>query len=363
MYVYCREEGTRAIHEAIRLALHENNTRLLQHCLAWLHKLQPFSGEDSLSVLKRLTSSAQELQQPLLAGWGRLEESRALLDLGRDPPQVLQVALSSGSGDCVPVYCGWPEKISHRGASLAALTKIWDHYGFSHVSQLYCQLQGHVMSCDPPPMELEGRENCVISVCMTARHLLHTGEYGAVKALFGSAEKLLESNGTSYKLLCQCKEEVWFDWCVRTGDVGAARRHLARLQSLDSQSALLRSAILSCAVENYTEARRLALQLLKKSSPEIKRRALELLGEVECASGRPALSLPHLMESLALCHTHHLSPFTTQLWLAQAQVRTVDMTVLALTSWSTINVAKDQNVFACYMFFSYSWNHRTPVQV
>ena len=44
----------------------------------------------------------------------------------------------------------------------------------SHVSQLYCQLQGHVMSCDPPPMELEGRENCVISVCMTARHLLHT---------------------------------------------------------------------------------------------------------------------------------------------------------------------------------------------
>ena len=57
----------------------------------------------------------------------------------------------------------------------------------------------------------------------------------------------------------------------------------------------------------------------------LSRRALELLGEVECASGRPALSLPHLMESLALCHTHHLSPFTTQLWLAQAQVRTMDM--------------------------------------
>ncbi|CAI8014466.1 hypothetical protein GBAR_LOCUS9034, partial [Geodia barretti] len=132
MYVYCREEGTRAIHEAVRLALHENNTKQLQHCLAWLHKLQPFSGEDALSVLKRLTSSAKELQQPLLAGWGRLEESRALLDLGRDPPQVLQVALSSGSGDCVPVYSGWPEKISHRGASLAALAKIWDHYGFSH---------------------------------------------------------------------------------------------------------------------------------------------------------------------------------------------------------------------------------------
>ena len=45
-------------------------------------------------------------------------------------------------------------------------------YFCSHVSQLYCQLQGHVMSCDPPPTELEGRENCVISVSMTARHLL-----------------------------------------------------------------------------------------------------------------------------------------------------------------------------------------------
>ena len=29
----CREEGKAAINEAIRLALHENNTKLLQHCL------------------------------------------------------------------------------------------------------------------------------------------------------------------------------------------------------------------------------------------------------------------------------------------------------------------------------------------
>ena len=36
MYVYCREEGTRAIHEAVRLALHENNTKQLQHCLVCL---------------------------------------------------------------------------------------------------------------------------------------------------------------------------------------------------------------------------------------------------------------------------------------------------------------------------------------
>lgn len=120
-------------------------------------------------------------------------------------PRVLQVALSSGCGECVPVYSPRGEKVAHRAAALAALANIWDHYGFrsqtsvplclygmltlvffwngrkcmlcvcafcSHVSQLYCQLQGHVMSCDPPPTELEGRENCVISVSMTARHLL-----------------------------------------------------------------------------------------------------------------------------------------------------------------------------------------------
>ena len=32
---------------------------------AWLHRLQPFSGEDALSVLKRLTAKAQELHQPV----------------------------------------------------------------------------------------------------------------------------------------------------------------------------------------------------------------------------------------------------------------------------------------------------------
>ena len=35
--MHYREEGTRAIHEAIRLALHDNNTKLLQHCLVCYH--------------------------------------------------------------------------------------------------------------------------------------------------------------------------------------------------------------------------------------------------------------------------------------------------------------------------------------
>jgi hypothetical protein len=303
------------------LALHENNAKLLQHCLAWLHRLQPFTGEDTLSVLKRLTAAAQELHQPLLAGWGKLEESKALLDLGRDPQQVLQVALSAGSDDCVPVHgIPRPEKLAHRGATLAALASIWDHYGFSHVSQLYCQLQGHMMSCDPPPTELEGRESCVICVSIVARHLFDMGEYEAVKALFKSAKRLLESNGKSYKLLCQCMEEVGCDWSIRSGDVAAARRHLTRLQSLDRESALLRSAVLSTAVENYTETQKLARQLLKSSSPQTKCRALELLAEVQCVCGS-SLSLPPLMDSLALRRTHHLSPHATQLLLAQAQLQ------------------------------------------
>ena len=43
------------------------------------------------------------------------------------------------------------------------------------------------------------------------------------------------------QLLCQCIEEVGFDWSIQTGDVITARRHLCRLQSLDKESALLRS--------------------------------------------------------------------------------------------------------------------------
>ena len=44
------------------------------------------------------------------------------------------------------------------------------------------------------------------------------------------------------QLLCQCVEEVGFDCSVQSGDVITARRHLARLRSLDQESALLRSA-------------------------------------------------------------------------------------------------------------------------
>ena len=124
-----------------------------------------------------------------------------------------------------------------------------------HVSLLYCQLQGHMMSCDPPTTE-EERENYVLSLSVIARHLLnmvcplhsqhpqsctHTnvdmekltctmpscvhvcfvqlysegvwfltclykclsslqGDYEAVKALSRSSKKLLKSNGKSYKV-------------------------------------------------------------------------------------------------------------------------------------------------------------------
>ena len=43
------------------------------------------------------------------------------------------------------------------------------------------------------------------------------------------------------QLLCQYTEEVGFDWSVQSGDVVTAKSHLARLQVLDSHSALLRS--------------------------------------------------------------------------------------------------------------------------
>ena len=47
--------------------------------------------------------------------------------------RVIQVAMSAGSGECVPVYGSRSEKIAHRGATLATLGKIWDHYGFRYV--------------------------------------------------------------------------------------------------------------------------------------------------------------------------------------------------------------------------------------
>ena len=44
------------------------------------------------------------------------------------------------------------------------------------------------------------------------------------------------------QLLSQCVEELGFDWSVQTGAVGVARSHLTRLRTLDTESALLRSA-------------------------------------------------------------------------------------------------------------------------
>lgn len=94
---------------------------------------------------------------------------------------------------------------------------------------------------------------------------------------------------------------------------------------------------MSAAESNYSEAQRLARQLVKSSQPQLKcrymlsqifcsllsslYRALEVIAEVHCACDQPSLALPHLMDSLTLCTTHHLSPYTTQLWLAHTQVR------------------------------------------
>ena len=44
--------------------------------------------------------------------------------------RVLQVVLSGGAGECVPVYGPRPDKLAHRGAMLATLAKMWEHYGF-----------------------------------------------------------------------------------------------------------------------------------------------------------------------------------------------------------------------------------------
>lgn len=53
------------------------------------------------------------------------------------------------------------------------------------------------------------------------------------------------------QLLCQCVEEVGFDWCVQSGDVIGARRHVFRLQSLDRESAMLRSILPPCLAGIY----------------------------------------------------------------------------------------------------------------
>ena len=44
-------------------------------------------------------------------------------------------------------------------------------------------------------------------------------------------------------MLCQCAEEVGFDWSVQAGDITTANKHLSRLVSLDEESHLIRYAM------------------------------------------------------------------------------------------------------------------------
>ena len=62
--------------------------------------------------------------------------------------RVIQVAMSAGSGECVPVYGSRSEKIAHRGATLATLAKIWDHYGFRYVSSCTIRQLWKCSSCE-----------------------------------------------------------------------------------------------------------------------------------------------------------------------------------------------------------------------
>lgn len=304
---------------------------LLEHTLAWLHKLQPnSSGEDTLVILNKFVKNAEDLKLPLLAVWGKLEQAKTQLAMALEPKEVLQTIASSLS-DFLPVYGGaggggggGGVKERLHSSSLSLLAAAWESYGRRLLALLHSQLQCHTAGGEE---EEEEGEAFALSVCLLARHLADQGEFEKAVALLKAALKNLSDTDHAYKLMALCLGEVSFDRALNHGDASTARRCLRNIATFDKLGAAHRSSVLVLAEGDAQSAVRQTHTLLPQldmtnlEHVKLCAKCLLLLVEAYSELGLPAVALPHVTECLSHCQTHHLSPHPATLWLAQLQLQ------------------------------------------
>eukprot|EP00731_Ephydatia_muelleri_P039008 Em1040g1a len=302
----------------------KSNALLLEYSLAWLHNLNPFAGEQAVTVLNQFVKNASDLKLPALASRGMLQLANLEVSLSKPPAVVLKSAACS-ERDSAPILGGPAPQLALKSSMLALQAGTCGMYGQRWLSLLYSQLQCHMMSCDSSNGEDSDQQYEAFCLClgMTARHLADDGDYDQALALLGAAKNHFSvCSHLSYKLICCSMEELGL---ARARDMAAARLHRANIAT---HRAMYASALITMSEGSYHTA---LLETQRVLNAE--RRCHLLLAEMYSCKGLPVMGLPHALEGVAFCQDHHLGDIGYETKLTLALIQEFDPNVEGISSY------------------------------
>ncbi|KAL5491308.1 hypothetical protein EMCRGX_G016571 [Ephydatia muelleri] len=328
-----QREGAFALNEAVRMAQVKSNPLLLEHSLAWLHNLNPFAGEQAITVLNQFVKNAGDLKLPALASHGMLQLAKLEVSMSK-PPAVVLRSVACSERDSGPIVGGPAPQLALKSSMLALQASACGMYGQRWLSLLYAQLQCHMMSCDTSNEEDSDQQYEAFCLCLgiVARHLADDGEYDRALVLLGAAKNhfSLLSQHMPYKLISCCIEELGLARALGVRDVAAARLHRANMATYHQHRAMYASALIAMSEGSYhaalletqcvLEAQRSSLQRTDLCL-QLEARCHLILAEVYSRQGLPVVGLPHALEGVAFCQDHHLGDIGYEMKLTLAHIQ------------------------------------------
>ncbi|XP_022084224.1 anaphase-promoting complex subunit 5-like [Acanthaster planci] len=323
-----REQALLALKEAIRIAHERNDNVCLQHALGWLYRLEKMSGEDVSYLLDRSITRSDALNLPYLASLGIQNFAQHKALSSTDPSNVFEYLAKSDMLNCKH---NQPQLVQ---TSLAQQSALWQMYGYRTMSSLCDQLLLHSGHQDLPGGT---SNNCLITtesevlclaICNQARQHGDQGMYTASGDLLRLAKERFPTPSKHAKIWMECEQELSFDRAILQGKWQQAEQAVLNLASINETSALYRKVILLKKRGETTAAFKAANHIIDNCkdnqqgfTTELLVRALLELSELHAVSSNHTSAIPHLLESLALCQTHHLSSLYTKAMARLAQTQ------------------------------------------
>ncbi|XP_071802629.1 anaphase-promoting complex subunit 5-like [Asterias amurensis] len=323
-----REEALLALKEAIRIAHESNDNICLQHALSWLYRLQKMKGDDVSHLLDRSITRSDALNLPYLTSLGiqHFSQHKGLSSV--DPASVFEYLTKSDVLNCKH---NQPQLVQ---TSLAQQSALWQMYGHRTMSSHCDQLLLHLSHQDLPG---GASNNCLITkdsevICLAmynqARLHAEQGMYAAAQDILKLAKDRFPFLSRHAKLWMECEQKLLFDKAILQGKWPQAEQAILNLSPLNETDALFRRAILLKKQGQTSAAFDIINDILGECRDKIDGYTTELhvwtlieLSELHSSTSNHTQAIPHLLQALALCKTHHLSSLYTKAMACLAQVQ------------------------------------------
>ncbi|XP_038046121.1 anaphase-promoting complex subunit 5-like [Patiria miniata] len=323
-----RDEALLALKEAIRIAHERNDNVCLQHALGWLYRLEKMNGEDVSYLLDRSITRSDALNLPYLTSLGIQNFAQHKALSSTDPASVFEYLAKSDMLNCKH---NQPQLVQ---TSLAQQSALWQMYGHRTMSSLCDQVLLHSGSLDLPGgsantslITMDSEVLC-LAICNQARLHGDQGMYAAAKDLIQLARDRFPAPSKHAKIWMECEQELSFSRAILQGKWQQAEQAVLNLASINESGALYRKVILlkkrgetTAAFGAVNKIVSSCKENLQGFTTELLVRALLELSELHSVSSNHTSAIPHLLEALALCQTHHLSSLYTEATARLAQTQ------------------------------------------